>query len=189
MKKRSGVRIAVSSRGLDDRTSVQTAAIHEIGIQRRKGLFVVVDGPDGVGKGEMETALRRCEELEGKAVFDSIGWSKAYGDLPELKDFYGIPVPHYNTVMTAEPTFAGTGADIRNEVTFRNGREYSARIQMEMYANNRIIQMKRLVVPALAHGINILQSRCVAASLTYQVLKGMDEGLKLNHIKDEVLSH
>src|SRR3989344_1754880 len=165
--------VSVSKRDLDGRTSQKTADIFKP--ISRKGIFVVIDGADGIGKGEMETAMRRCEEKQGRAVFDTIGWSKAYGDSPELKDFFGIPVPHFNTIMTAEPRYVGIGADIRNEITFKNFRTYPTRVQIESYSIDRLIQMGRVVVPALENGLNVLQSRSVASTLTYQVLIGEDE--------------
>jgi len=187
--------VSMSSRGLDhysDKGAVN-ADIRGSNISSngeiKKGMFVVVDGLDGIGKGEIERALVAYEQMKGKAVFDSISFSKAYEELPELNNFWGVPRPHFNTIITAEPTYAWIGKAIREEITLRNLRDYPARVQVETYSNDRLIQMMRVVVPALNHGINVIQSRCMASTLTYQLLKSRDEGEEESKILEEILNH
>ncbi len=181
--------VSMSSRGLDHETGLPSPDVSDRRSNPRRGLFIVVDGLDGIGKGEIERALRGYEERLKKAVFDVISFSRANEELPELEDFWGTPRPHYNTIMTAEPTYVGIGRDIRNELIVRNGRNYSARLQIEAYSLDRLIQMKRVVVPAIEHGLNVIQSRCVASTLTYQMLKAMDEGKNSEEVKWQILNH
>ncbi len=153
-----------------------------------KGTFVVVDGLDGIGKGEIERALRSYEEVNGKAVFDSIAFSKANRKgLPELKDFWNPPKTYYDTIMTAEPSYAGIGHTIRGEIIANNGRDYSWVDQTQAYSLDRLTQMKRVVIPALENGLTVLQSRCVAATLTYQSLKAHLEGKDEERIRNEIM--
>jgi|TARA_Y100000310_G_scaffold51788_1_gene47669 thymidylate kinase len=153
-----------------------------------KGTFVVVDGLDGIGKGEIERALRSYEEVNGKAVFDSIAFSKANRKgLPELKDFWNPPKTYYDTIMTAEPSYAGIGHTIRSEIISNNGRDYSWVDQSQAYSLDRLTQMKRVVIPALENGLTVLQSRCMASTLTYQSLKANLEGKDEERIRSEIL--
>ena len=91
--------------------------------------------------------------------------------------------------MTAEPTFEGIGKVIREEIIAKNGRQYSAEIQMQMYSGNRLVQMRRVVIPALLHGINVLQSRCCAATLTYQSLTAEEQNRNAEEIRKRILEH
>jgi len=156
---------------------------------RERGIYTVVDGLDGIGKGEIERALRGFEEKSGKAVFDSIAWSKGCEELPEPKDFWDIPRRHFNVMMVAEPTYEGIGKVIREEIIAKNGRDYSSDFQFEMYSGNRLVLMKRVVIPALDNGLNTIGSRCVAATLTYQILKAINEGKNPEVIKKKILEH
>ena len=154
-----------------------------------RGIYTVVDGLDGIGKGEIERAMRGIEERSHRVVFDTIAHSKAWEELPELKDFLGIPVPHYNALMVAEPTFEGIGKVIREEIIAKNGRDYSADVQVELYSCNRLVLMKRVVAPALENGFNVISSRGVDATFTYQSLKAKDEGKNPKGIKKRILNH
>lgn len=156
--------------------------------EKRKGTFVVVDGLDGIGKGEIERALRSYEEINGKAVFDSIAFSKAHRKgHPELKDFWNPPETYFDTIMTAEPSYSGIGHTIRTEMISNNGRGYSWVDQSQAYSLDRLTQMRRVVIPALENGLTVLQSRCLAATLTYQSLKAVLEGKDEERIRNEIL--
>ena len=155
----------------------------------KQALFIVVDGLDGIGKGEVERALRGFEEKQGRAIYDTIAHSMAWEELPQLSDFFGIPKPHYNTIITAEPTFEGIGKVIREEIVAKNDRKYSAEMQIQAYSINRLVQMRKIVIPALQNGINIIQSRCCAATLTYQSLTAEQEGLNPEDVRKRILEH
>lgn len=158
--------------------------------KEKKGIFIVIDGIDGVGKGIIERALIEYEQKQGRAVFDTIAFSRAHRKgLPELKDFWNPPETYFDTIVTAEPTHIGIGHVIRNEIIERNERHYPARIQIESYSIDRIVNMKRLVIPALKNGLRVIQSRSVASTLTYQLLKAKEEGLDPETIKKIILEH
>lgn len=154
----------------------------------KKGVFVVVDGLDGVGKGEVERAIIGYEQRQGRAVLDTVAFSRAHRKgLPELKDFWNPPEIYYDTLSTAEPTYASMGHTIRHEMIARNKRVYSATSQIQAYSLDRLIQMKRVIIPALENGLHVIQARCCAATLTYQSIIAQDEGLDPVQIREEIL--
>ncbi len=156
--------------------------------ESRKGLFICVDGLDGIGKGEVERAILSYEQRNGKSVFDSVAFQKANRKgLPELADFWNPPSVYYDTITTAEPTYSGIGHTVRFEMITRNRRNYSASSQIQAYGLDRLVQMKRVVIPALENGLNVIQSRCCAASLTYQHIVAIDEGRNPESIRKLIL--
>jgi thymidylate kinase len=137
----------------------------------------VIDGLDGIGKGEVERAIIQYEQRLGRAVFDSISFSRACRKgLPELSDFWDPPEVYYDTLTTAEPTYAGIGHNIRFEIIANNGRDYSAKDQIQAYSLDRLVQMVRVTLPALENGLNVVQSRSCASTLCYQSVIAEDEG-------------
>src|SRR3989344_3339210 len=160
-------------------------------IKEKRGLFVVVDGIDGIGKGEIERALMQYEQKLNRAVFDSISFSRASRKaLPELKDFWNPPETYYDTIVTAEPTYAGIGHVIRNEIIALGDRKYSFETQIEAYALDRLISMARVVIPALKNGLRVIQSRSVASTLVYQTIKAEEAGHKnAGEIRKKILSY
>ena len=153
-----------------------------------KGLFIVVDGLDAIGKGEIEKALLAFERESGRSVYDSIAYSNAANELPELDDFWNETMP-YNTIFTCEPTRVGIGRTLREEVIGCNDREYSFRTEIEFYSQDRLVQMKRVTIPARKHGVRVIQSRCYAATVNYQAVKALDEGINIPGVRAEILAH
>jgi len=142
----------------------------------KRGYFIVVDGLDAIGKGEIIRALDSYEQKLGRAVFDTIAFSKANRKgLPDVQDFWNPPETYFDTIITAEPTYTGIGHQIRNEITKINNRIYTSEDEIQAYGFDRLIQMKKVVIPALINGLNVIQSRCWAASRTYQLLRAIDE--------------
>lgn len=157
----------------------------------KKGFFIVIDGLDGIGKGEIERALITYEsEKLGRAVFDTVAFSKANRKgLPELQDFWNPPETYFDTIVTAEPTYAGIGHNIRKEITRNNGRKYTAEDEIQAYSIDRLIQMLRVVIPALKNNLRVIQSRSCASTLTYQTLRAIEEGKNPELIKKRILEH
>lgn len=155
----------------------------------RKGYFIVIDGLDGVGKGEMERALMAYEQRLGRAVFDTVSFSRAHRKgLPELSDFWNPPEVYFDTITTAEPTYAGIGHNIRYEIIKNNLRKYSSEDEIQAYSMDRLIQMLRVVIPALKNNLRVIQSRCCAATLTYQTLRAIEEGKDPEAVKKKILA-
>lgn len=156
----------------------------------KRGVFVVIDGLDGIGKGEIERALIEFEQKLKRAVFDSVAFSNANRKgLPEFKDFFNPPETYFDTIVTAEPSHAGIGHVIRNEIIENNGRNYNWQTQIEAYSLDRLVSMKRIVIPALKNGLRVIQSRCFASTLNYQTLKAIEAGFDPKKAAQMVLGH
>lgn len=154
----------------------------------KKGFFIVIDGLDGIGKGEIERALTAYEQKFSRSVFDTISFSRAHRKgLPELEDFWNPPDVYFDTIITAEPTYAGIGHNIRNEIIKNNSRKYTPDDEIQAYSMDRLIQMLRVVIPALKNNLRVIQSRCCASTLTYQVLRAIEEKRDAEEVKRKIL--
>jgi thymidylate kinase len=143
-----------------------------------KGKFVVVDGLDGVGKGVFLAEFVKCAKAEGKRVFDVEEFWKKEGHHPSLSGKGHL----YEVIVTSEPTFTLMGKLIREELTGKTaseaGRKYSPNVEMEAFALDRRISYEQLILPVLAEGIDVYQSRSFSSSLTYQLQRLVDRGVK-----------
>jgi thymidylate kinase len=178
---------------MEKEDSESIAEIRKVGERKteKKGFFIVIDGLDGIGKGEIERALITYEsEKLGRVVFDTVAFSKANRKgLPELQDFWNPPETYFDTIVTAEPTYAGIGHNIRKEITRNNGRKYTAEDEIQAYSIDRLIQMLRVVIPALKNNLRVIQSRSCASTLTYQTLRAIEEGKDPEKMKKRILEH
>lgn len=156
-----------------------------------KGLYTVVDGLDGIGKGEVERAIIGFEQKLGRTTFDSIAFSKANRKgLPEIGDFWRPPHVYFDTLIVAEPTYSGIGQVIREEmINAGNKGKYSAEDEIQAYSLDRKVQLQRVILPALNHGLRVLSSRCFASTLTYQQLRTQEEGGDIERTKRRILAH
>ncbi|MFH1592299.1 MAG: hypothetical protein ABIB47_02955 [Candidatus Woesearchaeota archaeon] len=139
-----------------------------------RGTFVVIDGLDGIGKGEIELAIKEYEEQKGTKILDLKDFWKEHHRHPEIHE-----LEDYNMLISAEPTRAWIGASIRGEITADNKRIYSALSTAHSFALDRLILMKRVILPALEKGIKILQSRSVVSSLVYQQVQAKEQNISL----------
>jgi len=140
------------------------------------GFFTIIDGLDGVGKGEVLNAI--VEHLENKKyrVFDLHDYWNEHNLHPDFINpiFKGKPNPYYvpmdsfDVIVSSEPTYAIVGLAIRNELIAKNNRDYSARATADGYSLDRLILYKRVILPALEAGKTIIQSRSVSSSIVYQ---------------------
>ena len=132
----------------------------------RAGLFVMIDGLDGVGKDTIIDALKQYLISIGKSTFElKDHWGKQ-GFHPELNDFITSDV-----LISSEPTYVGIGAAIRREIIANHAdRAYSARATASAYALDRMVLYKRVLLPALKVGKWVIQSRGVSTTLAYQPL-------------------
>ncbi len=145
----------------------------EIMARDGKGKFVVVDGIDGVGKGVFLDKFVKCAKQDGKRVFDVHEFWKMHDYHPDITQIGYL----YDVIVTSEPTFIGVGKLVREKLTAKNGREYSPAVVMEAFALDRRILYEQLVLPALAEGIDVYQSRSFSTSLVYQSQMMLDKKL------------
>lgn len=121
-----------------------------------------MDGIAGSGK---STLLRHAKEAllkAGLSVFDMNDWNQDHDAPPTFED-----IASYDAYFLAEPTKTWIGAAIRQEISFHS-EIYSGAVQADAFALDRMIQYRRIVIPALTHGKLVVQDRGVTTSLVYQ---------------------
>ncbi len=136
-----------------------------------RGRFLLIDGPDGAGKGVFLDTMRR--EAEGKRILDLHTYWQAHGTHPGPDELAGVDL-----LLSSEPTFVGAGKRIREEL-IRKGSTASARTIAQAYAEDRALLYEQVLIPALKRGIDIIQSRGVTTSLVYQPLDAEQKGESL----------
>ncbi|MBI5797429.1 hypothetical protein HZA98_00815 [Candidatus Woesearchaeota archaeon] len=139
-------------------------------VHKLPGTFTVIDGLDGVGKGVVIDAIVKGLKERGARVFSLDQWWGAYSYHPDFQNLgYAYKnLESFDVLVSSEPTHAQIGMALREEVIKNNGRQYSARMTAELYAADRMILHKRVLLPALAAGKHVVQSRSVSTSLVYQ---------------------
>ena len=129
-------------------------------------MFVIVDGIDGSGKGTVVNALAEARRAEGARVFDLREFAKQEHRLPEPEELNG-----YDVIVSAEPTHTWVGQTIRDEMVRDNNRNYSALATAAAFALDRLILYRRVLLPARARGLDIIQERSVTSSIVYQPIQ------------------
>jgi len=127
------------------------------------GIFVMVDGLDGSGKGIIVMTLAEHLEARGKKIFDLRQYCKKHGTLPEVND-----IKEFDVIISAEPTYSLVGRALREEIIRKQDRIYSGISTAHAYALDREILYRKLIIPSLKEGKIILQERGVITSLVYQ---------------------
>jgi len=180
----------------------------EAGRHKHPGHYVVVDGPDGSGKGPILEALLAEAKAHGLTrVLDCDVFEEEHETLPDF-DIMSIPKkrgkgerqnPVYrelddiDIVLMSEPNFC-MGATreevIRNfspEVLERNpDRKYWAREAAEHYSSERRVKLARVALPALRRGKLVLSSRSITATPGHQVVQARLDGDDLT--QDDIYS-
>ncbi|MEK7656094.1 MAG: hypothetical protein AAB386_05460 [Patescibacteria group bacterium] len=135
-------------------------------------MFLQIDGIDGSGKSTLLNAARAWAEERGLRVIDTVAWSKENGRHPTLED-----VGDADVLLTAEPTHAGIGKEIREEI-IRTNTPYNARFAAEAFSLDREVQYTRLILPFLQarDGRIVIQDRGLLSSLAYQPLQSETDG-------------
>ncbi|MEK7518563.1 MAG: hypothetical protein AAB549_01430, partial [Patescibacteria group bacterium] len=136
-------------------------------MMKRKGKFIIVDGIDGSGKGTIVDAYMAWAQAKQLHVFDVRAFAKSNQRLPEPKEWQGSDV-----LFSAEPTHAGIGHVIREEIVRENARHYSGLETAMAFSLDRHILYQKVILPALARGILVIQERSVSSSIAYQPLQG-----------------
>lgn len=149
------------------------------------GTLTVLDGTDFSGKGTSIQSIVKDLEKRGLRVFDIERefWMRHHMhpdfDNPTLKGktnpFYVNP-DDYDVFVMCEPTWAGIGRIIREEMIQDNGRPYSARATMQAYALDRLTLITRVEQPLLARGKHVIKGRSVSTSICYQPLQASMQG-------------
>ena len=127
-------------------------------------MFIMIDGIDGSGKSTVVQVWKDYLASQGNAIFDLKHYWKTNGRYPELEETRA-----YDFIFSCEPTFAGMGKVIREEL-IKNGADYPPRAIVEAFSLDRLILYKKIIIPLLASGKAVVQDRGVSTSLAYQSL-------------------
>lgn len=128
------------------------------------GRFIMVDGIEGCGKSTIVRSWKEFLAKQGNAIFDLKEYYQSNHRYPEFAE-----VKPYDFIINAEPSFAGVGQVIRDEL-IKQGNNYPPRAIAEAFSLDRLISYQRLLIPAIADGKCIIQDRGVSTSLCYQAL-------------------
>lgn len=124
----------------------------------------MVDSIDGGGKSTILDTWKQTLATQGNAVFDLKKYMQEMGRYPELSELNG-----YDFIFSAEPTYIGIGAVIRQEL-IKNGTNYPVEAIAQAYSLDRLILYQKIHLPLLKNGKCIIQDRGVSTSLVYQSL-------------------
>ena len=146
--------------------------------KEKKGLFVVIDGLDGIGKGVCLDILKEEAEKSKFKVFDLNEYWKNNDNIPTFEELGDVDV-----IISSEPTYQGIGKYIRRTlVSKNNSNPFTTSIIAQAYSLDREILYERLIIPARKKGVTIFQSRSVSTSIAYQKLSGKTDGVDLKFI-------
>jgi len=138
-------------------------------MEEKKGKFVMIDGLDGSGKGVAVTALREWAINQNLKVLDLRDYWKNNEGFPNIEE--------YDVIISAEPTFTGTGKKIREEL-IKNGSTATPLEIAEAFSEDRLELYKKVILPALEAGKHVFQERGVISSIVYQPLQENNYTLK-----------
>ncbi len=138
------------------------------------GRFIVVDGIAGSGKTSILDAASVWAKTCNHRIFDLRTWEEERGTAPRFED-----VPNHDVYFTYEPTRVWIGAAIRHELS-RKDTPYDGKTLAHVFAADRLIAYRRLVIPALEAGKIVIQDRSVSTSIVYQPI--MPDGYSLEEL-------
>ncbi len=128
-----------------------------------RGKFVMVDGLDGSGKGTIVDAMKEWAIDHGVNVLDLRDFCRENSRFPNE-----VEISSAAFIFSAEPTFCMVGQAIREELVRNTDTNYSAMTIAQAFSLDREILYKRVIIPALKLGKNVIQERGVISSLVYQ---------------------
>ena len=125
--------------------------------------FVIVDGPDGSGKGTIVNGLAKLARARAMKILDLREYCRLKGRFPSAAEIEGT-----DAVVSCEPTFCFTGRAIREELVRNGVRKYSARSLAQAFSLDREMLYKAVIMPAVKAGKYVFQERGLTSSLVYQ---------------------
>src|SRR3989344_2729205 len=133
-------------------------------------MFIIIDGIDGSGKSTIVRAWKDYLTGQGNAIFDLKHYWQTTGKYPELEELKA-----YDFIFSCEPTYAGIGKVIREELV-KTGTDYPPLAIVEAFSLDRLILYKKIIIPLLASGKVVIQDRGVSTSLAYQSISRNERG-------------
>ncbi len=143
----------------------------------KKGVFVVIDGLDGIGKGVCLDALKEAAREANLRIFDVNDYWVDNDNIPSLDKIGDVDL-----LITSEPTYQGIGKYIRETLVSKDEDPFPTSIIAQAYSLDREILYNRLIIPAREKGISVFQSRSVSTSIAFQKLTGEKDGVDLDFI-------
>ncbi len=143
-------------------------------MKNSSGRFLVVDGIAGSGKSTLLKSIKEEYRHEGARIFDLKEWCAKNRGIPTIAD-----VKDADILFTYEPTGSWIGEAIRLEMS-QTENPYSAISLAQAFSLDRLILYNRLILPARAKGIPIIQDRSVTSSLVYQTT--MEDAMPLDSL-------
>lgn len=128
----------------------------------------MIDGIDGSGKSTIVQAWKDYLTAQGNAIFDLKEYWQTNGKYPELHE-----LKSYDFIFSCEPTYAGVGKVIREELV-KTGTNYPPRAIIEAFSLDRLVLYTKIIIPLLANGKIVIQDRGVSTSLAYQSLQNSE---------------
>lgn len=136
--------------------------------------MIVFDGIAGSGKTTAITAVKKIFQEQEAKIFDLATWAKDHRDPPTFED-----VKDYDVLFTFEPTKQWVGSAIRYEMS-QTQKPYSGTALAHAFSLDRLVQYRRLILPARQAGKIIVQDRSVTSSIVYQPI--MPDGPELKDL-------
>jgi len=112
-------------------------------ITQNRGRFIVIDGPDGAGKGEQ---IRRLKT--------------------NLTELY----PERTFVFTREPGGSPYAEDIRRLIFAEEGRKASGATLAQLFGAARFDHIEKVILPQLEMGAVVITDRFDASTYAYQIV-------------------
>lgn len=131
-------------------------------------MLIMIDGIDGSGKSTDVQAWKEYLADQGNAIFDLKHYWQTNGKYPELEE-----LKSYDFIFSCEPTYAGVGKVIREELV-KVGTNYPHRAIIEAFSLDRLVLYNKIIIPLLAMDKIVIQDRGVSTSLAYQSLQSAE---------------
>jgi thymidylate kinase len=128
-------------------------------------MLIMLDGIDGSGKSTILDAWKKEISAQGNGIFDLKNYWQETGRYPELSEMRA-----YDFIFSCEPTYAGMGKIIREELVSAQN-DYPPEAIAHGFSLDRLILYKKIIIPLLRRGKFIIQDRGVSSSLAYQSLQ------------------
>jgi dTMP kinase len=131
------------------------------------GLFIMIDGIDGSGKGTIIGGIADWLKKDKLKIFDLKEYWRAHKTYPEL-----CKALEADVILSAEPTLVWAGEAIRRELIHNNRAEkYSAELTSQAFSIDRSILYRRIIIPALKAGKTVIGDRGMTTSMVYQPIQ------------------
>jgi len=129
--------------------------------------FVMVDGPDGSGKGIIVNALKKWAEQQQIKVFNLRDYCRENNRFPEPEE-----INDFDAIISSEMSYCWVGNALREEIVRKNNRNYSITSTAHAFSLDREILYNMVIIPALKQGKYVFQERGVISSIVYQPVQG-----------------